>query len=218
MRSLTEAAASAPPAAAAAEASQKALVKDFQRLRGSKARLSLLCVSVCLLHRYLHPEGLPSDYTISMMLRLLPETPQEPFALWEILNKDNEPMVGLILDSESESLKVFRLSFFLSFSFPSFLQVSQGSSQSWKRNCRNMAESIAFNPIKCSWPLSRAVVSKLSLQELLCCTFSNAAELMAESFVEALVMSLLIRFSRIEQREHLTPAGHQLSRTGIGYT
>uniref|UniRef100_A0A3Q2NPZ1 Collagen type XIV alpha 1 chain n=1 Tax=Fundulus heteroclitus TaxID=8078 RepID=A0A3Q2NPZ1_FUNHE len=48
--------------------------------------------------KYLHPEGLPSDYTISMMLRLLPETPQEPFALWEILNKDNEPMVGLILD------------------------------------------------------------------------------------------------------------------------
>lgn len=44
-----------------------------------------------------------------MMLRLLPETPQEPFALWEILNKDNEPLVGLILDSESESLRLFLL-------------------------------------------------------------------------------------------------------------
>lgn len=53
--------------------------------------------------RYLHPEGLPSDYTISMMLRLLPETPQEPFALWEILDKDNEPLVGLIMDSMFES-------------------------------------------------------------------------------------------------------------------
>lgn len=43
-----------------------------------------------------------------MMLRLLPETPQEPFALWEILDKDNEPLVGLILDSKFESL-VFSL-------------------------------------------------------------------------------------------------------------
>ncbi|MEQ2159067.1 hypothetical protein GOODEAATRI_018759 [Goodea atripinnis] len=57
--------------------------------------------------KYLHPEGLPSDYTISMMLRLLPETPQEPFALWEILNKNNEPIVGLILDSSGKTLTFF---------------------------------------------------------------------------------------------------------------
>ncbi|XP_031709277.1 collagen alpha-1(XIV) chain isoform X4 [Anarrhichthys ocellatus] len=57
--------------------------------------------------KYLHPEGLPSDYTISMMLRLLPETPQEPFALWEILHKDNEPLVGLILDNSGKTLTFF---------------------------------------------------------------------------------------------------------------
>ncbi|XP_044215534.1 collagen alpha-1(XIV) chain isoform X1 [Thunnus albacares] len=57
--------------------------------------------------KYLHPEGLPSDYTISMMLRLLPETPQEPFALWEILNKDSEPLVGLILDNSGKTLTFF---------------------------------------------------------------------------------------------------------------
>uniref|UniRef100_A0A4W6CH04 Collagen type XIV alpha 1 chain n=1 Tax=Lates calcarifer TaxID=8187 RepID=A0A4W6CH04_LATCA len=57
--------------------------------------------------KYLHPEGLPSDYTISMMLRLLPETPQEPFALWEILNKANEPLVGLILDNSGKTLTFF---------------------------------------------------------------------------------------------------------------
>ena len=51
--------------------------------------------------RYIHPEGLPSDYTISLLFRLLPDTPAEPFALWEILNKNNEPLVGVILDSES---------------------------------------------------------------------------------------------------------------------
>ncbi|XP_040901269.1 collagen alpha-1(XIV) chain [Toxotes jaculatrix] len=57
--------------------------------------------------KYLHPEGLPSDYTISMMLRLLPETPQEPFALWEILNRDNKPLVGLILDNSGKTLTFF---------------------------------------------------------------------------------------------------------------
>lgn len=54
-----------------------------------------------LAHRYIHPEGLPSDYTITMLFRLLPDTPEEPFALWEILNQNNEPLVGVILDSES---------------------------------------------------------------------------------------------------------------------
>nr|XP_033958086.1 collagen alpha-1(XIV) chain [Pseudochaenichthys georgianus] len=57
--------------------------------------------------KYLHPEGLPSDYTISLMLRLLPETPQEPFALWEILNKEKEPLVGLILDNSEKTLTFF---------------------------------------------------------------------------------------------------------------
>ncbi|KAJ8273127.1 hypothetical protein GJAV_G00097750 [Gymnothorax javanicus] len=57
--------------------------------------------------KYLHPEGLPSDYTITVLFRLLPETPQEPFALWEVLNKDNEPLVGLILDISGKTLTFF---------------------------------------------------------------------------------------------------------------
>uniref|UniRef100_A0AAY4DX04 Collagen, type XIV, alpha 1b n=1 Tax=Denticeps clupeoides TaxID=299321 RepID=A0AAY4DX04_9TELE len=57
--------------------------------------------------RYLHPEGLPSDYTISILFRLFPETPQEPFALWEILNKDYEPLVGVILDNGGKTLTFF---------------------------------------------------------------------------------------------------------------
>uniref|UniRef100_A0A674D5U0 Collagen type XIV alpha 1 chain n=1 Tax=Salmo trutta TaxID=8032 RepID=A0A674D5U0_SALTR len=51
--------------------------------------------------KFIHPEGLPSDYTITMLFRLLSETPKEPFALWEILNKDNEPLVGVILDNKA---------------------------------------------------------------------------------------------------------------------
>uniref|UniRef100_A0A4W6BTA5 Collagen type XIV alpha 1 chain n=1 Tax=Lates calcarifer TaxID=8187 RepID=A0A4W6BTA5_LATCA len=57
--------------------------------------------------RFIHPEGLPSDYTITLLFRLLPNTPEEPFALWEILNKNNEPLVGVILDNGGKTLTFF---------------------------------------------------------------------------------------------------------------
>ncbi|KAM4706318.1 collagen alpha-1(XIV) chain isoform 1-T1 [Rhinophrynus dorsalis] len=57
--------------------------------------------------KYIHPEGLPSDYTISFLLRILPDTPKEPFAFWEILNKEFEPLVGVILDNGGKSLTYF---------------------------------------------------------------------------------------------------------------
>ncbi|NWU95692.1 COEA1 protein, partial [Upupa epops] len=57
--------------------------------------------------KYLHPEGLPSDYTITFLFRILPDTPQEPFALWEILNEDHEPLVGVILDNGGKTLTFF---------------------------------------------------------------------------------------------------------------
>ncbi|XP_063041609.1 collagen alpha-1(XIV) chain-like [Engraulis encrasicolus] len=57
--------------------------------------------------RYIHPEGLPSDYTIAMLFRLLPETPMEAFSLWEVLDKDNQPLVGVILDHGAKTLTFF---------------------------------------------------------------------------------------------------------------
>ncbi|KAM7384842.1 hypothetical protein PAMA_011955 [Pampus argenteus] len=57
--------------------------------------------------RYIHPEGLPSDYTITLLFRLLPDTPEEPFAVWEILNRNNEPLVGVILDNGGKTLTFF---------------------------------------------------------------------------------------------------------------
>ncbi|XP_055081432.1 collagen alpha-1(XIV) chain-like isoform X2 [Periophthalmus magnuspinnatus] len=57
--------------------------------------------------KFLHPEGLPSDYTISLLFRLLPDTPPEPFAVWEILDKTNEPLVGVILDNGGKTLTFF---------------------------------------------------------------------------------------------------------------
>ncbi|XP_068179724.1 collagen alpha-1(XIV) chain-like [Antennarius striatus] len=53
---------------------------------------------------YIHPVGLPSEYTISMMFRLLLETPQGPFTLWGIRNKDNQPLIDLALDNYLKTL------------------------------------------------------------------------------------------------------------------
>ncbi|XP_063780520.1 collagen alpha-1(XIV) chain [Pseudophryne corroboree] len=57
--------------------------------------------------KYVHPEGLPTDYTVSFLFRILPDTPKEPFALWEILNKEYEPLVGVILDNNGKTLTYF---------------------------------------------------------------------------------------------------------------
>lgn len=57
--------------------------------------------------RSVHPEGLPSDYTITLLFRLLPDTPEEPFALWEVLDGTKEPLVGVILDNGGKTLTFF---------------------------------------------------------------------------------------------------------------
>ncbi|XP_067410193.1 collagen alpha-1(XX) chain [Emydura macquarii macquarii] len=51
--------------------------------------------------------GIPSVHTISILLRLLPETPKEPFAVWQITDEDFQPLLGVILDSSKKSLTYF---------------------------------------------------------------------------------------------------------------
>uniref|UniRef100_A0A7M4EDF1 Collagen type XX alpha 1 chain n=1 Tax=Crocodylus porosus TaxID=8502 RepID=A0A7M4EDF1_CROPO len=51
--------------------------------------------------------GIPPEHTISFVLRLLPETPKEPFAVWQITDEDFQPLLGVILDSSKKSLTYF---------------------------------------------------------------------------------------------------------------
>ncbi|XP_037659156.1 collagen alpha-1(XIV) chain isoform X1 [Choloepus didactylus] len=91
--------------------------KDFSSVEGVSMQPGTFNVYPCYqLHkdalvsqptRYLHPEGLPSDYTLSFLFRILPDTPEEPFALWEILNKNSDPLVGVILDNGGKTLTYF---------------------------------------------------------------------------------------------------------------
>ncbi|KAF3822727.1 hypothetical protein GH733_008101 [Mirounga leonina] len=91
--------------------------KDFSSVEGVSMEPGTFNVYPCYrIHKdalvsqptkYLHPEGLPSDYTMSFLFRILPDTPEEPFALWEILNKNSDPLVGVILDNGGKTLTYF---------------------------------------------------------------------------------------------------------------
>ncbi|KAM9067326.1 collagen alpha-1(XX) chain isoform 3-T3 [Sarcophilus harrisii] len=55
----------------------------------------------------IHPAALPPEHTISFLLRVLPETPREPFALWQITDETFEPLLGVTLDAGRKSLTYF---------------------------------------------------------------------------------------------------------------
>lgn len=49
-------------------------------------------------HSDVHPAALPAEHTIVFLLRLIPETPREAFALWQITAEDFQPVLGVLLD------------------------------------------------------------------------------------------------------------------------
>ncbi|XP_071616240.1 collagen alpha-1(XX) chain [Heliangelus exortis] len=51
--------------------------------------------------------AVPAEHTISILLRLLPETPKEPFAVWQITDEDFQPLLGVNLDPSKKSLTYF---------------------------------------------------------------------------------------------------------------
>ncbi|XP_028294319.1 collagen alpha-1(XII) chain isoform X3 [Gouania willdenowi] len=55
----------------------------------------------------IHPEGLPSAYTIILLFRLLPDTPNEPFDIWQISDKNSNPEVGITLNPSSKTLTFY---------------------------------------------------------------------------------------------------------------
>lgn len=44
--------------------------------------------------------ALPPEHTVVFLLRLLPETPREPFALWQMTAEDLQPVLGVLLDGQ----------------------------------------------------------------------------------------------------------------------
>lgn len=42
------------------------------------------------------------EHTVVFLLRLLPETPREVFALWQVAAEDFRPVLGVLLDGQLE--------------------------------------------------------------------------------------------------------------------
>ncbi|XP_067904374.1 collagen alpha-1(XIV) chain-like isoform X2 [Heterodontus francisci] len=61
--------------------------------------------------RKIHPTGLPQEYTITLFFSLLPNTPKEPYAIWQIVDEDFQPLVGLALDYNQQALNYFNLDY-----------------------------------------------------------------------------------------------------------
>uniref|UniRef100_A0A3Q3B4I5 Collagen alpha-1(XII) chain n=1 Tax=Kryptolebias marmoratus TaxID=37003 RepID=A0A3Q3B4I5_KRYMA len=55
----------------------------------------------------IHPDGLPPSYTIILLFRLLPDTPSEPFDLWQIADKNNNPEVGVTMNPSSQTVTFY---------------------------------------------------------------------------------------------------------------
>lgn len=47
-----------------------------------------------------HLFSIPPEHTIIILLRLLPDTPKEPFAVWQVTDEDFQPLLGVNLDRE----------------------------------------------------------------------------------------------------------------------
>ncbi|XP_062253679.1 collagen alpha-1(XII) chain isoform X4 [Platichthys flesus] len=55
----------------------------------------------------IHPEGLPPSYTIILLFRLLPDTGSEPFDIWQIAGKNNNPEVGVTVNPSSKTITFY---------------------------------------------------------------------------------------------------------------
>ncbi|XP_076133149.1 collagen alpha-1(XX) chain-like [Alosa pseudoharengus] len=60
---------------------------------------------------FIHPAGIAAEHTISMVFRLLQDTPREPFALWQLTDNDFQPKMGVVLDPENKVLLYFSLDY-----------------------------------------------------------------------------------------------------------
>ncbi|XP_026146323.1 collagen alpha-1(XII) chain isoform X5 [Carassius auratus] len=56
---------------------------------------------------YIHPDGLPSTYTIILMFRLLPDSPTEAFDIWQVSNKNHKPETGVTIDPSAQTVSFY---------------------------------------------------------------------------------------------------------------
>lgn len=61
--------------------------------------------------KFIHPAGFSPEFTISILFRLLQDTPKEPFALWQLTDNDFQPKMGVVIDPSTKHLQYFSLDY-----------------------------------------------------------------------------------------------------------
>ncbi|XP_035238120.1 collagen alpha-1(XX) chain [Anguilla anguilla] len=60
---------------------------------------------------FVHPAGIAPEHTISVVFRVLQDTPRDPFALWQLTDNDFQPKMGVVLDPTRKLLLYFSLDY-----------------------------------------------------------------------------------------------------------
>ncbi|XP_035986482.1 collagen alpha-1(XII) chain isoform X6 [Fundulus heteroclitus] len=55
----------------------------------------------------IHPDGLPVAYTIILMFRLLPDSPSQPFDIWQVSSQDHKPETGVTVDGSAQTISFY---------------------------------------------------------------------------------------------------------------
>ncbi|XP_051951417.1 collagen alpha-1(XII) chain-like isoform X2 [Xyrauchen texanus] len=56
---------------------------------------------------YIHPNGLPSTFTIILTFRLLPDSPTEAFDIWQVSDKNYKPETGVTIDPSGQAVSFY---------------------------------------------------------------------------------------------------------------
>ncbi|XP_051954309.1 collagen alpha-1(XII) chain isoform X2 [Xyrauchen texanus] len=56
---------------------------------------------------YIHPDGLPSTFTIILTFRLLPDSPTEAFDIWQVSDKNFKPETGVTIDPSGQAVSFY---------------------------------------------------------------------------------------------------------------
>ncbi|XP_068601924.1 collagen alpha-1(XX) chain [Brachionichthys hirsutus] len=61
--------------------------------------------------RFIHPAGFSPEHTISISFRVMPDSPREPFSLWQLTDSAFQPKMGVVLDPSARRLLYFSLDY-----------------------------------------------------------------------------------------------------------
>ncbi|KAM4606935.1 uncharacterized protein O3C94_023048 [Discoglossus pictus] len=76
-------------------------------LSGSRIYTISENIQLTIWTRDIHPNGIPSEHTLGFLFRLPPNSAQEPYTVWQLVDEDFQPQLGVTLDPTKQTLTYF---------------------------------------------------------------------------------------------------------------